>query len=616
MVTYMTQPKNRVTVSATNYDNRFDSCVVTRFENGFDQATLTVRDVAAAYRSNLAAGSTVAIQVKDEGGAYETLLAGIIRFVSEGVNPETITLQCDQIGFGLAECLVSQEYGTESNNPTLDTIAEILTDAGAGIIDKWVEKVLNTAVNSQYAYDTSKVEAIAGTIPYVYFPYKPASKCLADLCNIVTSLKAGAAGPHWIVTTAAGTNYLRVKEITGTQVGWTKYYGDSQANATLVQGTDFEQFTPQTMVSEANYVLYHSKWIWPSNSDYITETVDIGEWDGTNVTMAYDTDAGDYKINSKSVKATVNSQQVSEWWMYPDDEATISLDLTKAGGKYNIPTCSFWAKRNATLSLGASPDWFSVWFSTNWAGSVVYEADIDLTKFLPSEDTWYYIQFPIGQYWRTPTLADNSPFRGIYEAGGGGDWTDINTIRFGLINKPVDSEFYIDGFNLTGWALRAAYNSTKIAAEGLKTRFFNDQFGKGDTLNASDDSGTIAQLAYGELLRLQSSPTVGTLHCQRMIKDILAGQWVHIHAKKNSGGTYQIDGDFRVTQVRQIIDAKGYQTELEVTNDLTNSYPRTALDSQAAIAKAQRPEFQDRQATGIKMRDIDITQPILAVDYG
>ena len=60
----------------------------------------------------------------------------------------------------------------------------------------------------------------------------------------------------------------------------------------------------------------------------------------------------------------------------------------------------------------------------------------------------------------------------------------------------------------------------------------------------------------------------------------------------------------------------GYFTDLDVTSDVTNSNANTALNSHQELQRARRPEFQDKQSTGIKMRDIDITQPILAVDYG
>lgn len=599
----MTQPKNRVTVTATNYDNRFDSCVVYRNENAFDTAKLTVRDVSGAYRANITKGSTIQIGVKDEGGSYEYLLSGVIRFVSLSENPEVITVDADGIGFGLAEMKVAQEYGVESSHSSLDTLKEIITDASYGIIPKYVEKILATVTDSQYAYDTTKVETITGTIPYAYFPFKPASKCIGDLVNLTSALGHPA---HWIVTTSGGTNYLRVKEVSGTQTGWTKYYGNSQANATLTKGTDYEEFKPKTQTSQANYVLYHSP-LWKPLTYTWTEN-NSGDWagkevvSGNNLTIA--DDATYYTRGAKSIKCTseagTGSGEGMYFW-YPDTY-DLALDLSQIGGDFNKAAIVF-----DMYPAGAPPSGGANAIDVD--GSTYYYPEVMLGTGDPANGDWYvhqiepklswgvwnHISMPIGENtgWITP--------------GGGAspDWTDVDYVMFRMYNAAGTPYVYLDGLQFRGWILRAAYNSTLIASQGCKMHPINDSFPNDDTLIEASDTGTAALVAYGELKRLQTTPTTGTVYCTRMIKDILAGQWVYINST-----------DYRVTQVRQIVDAKGYRTELDVTDDTTNSFANTALNSHQTISAAQRPEFQDRQSTGIKMRDIDITQPILSVDYG
>jgi hypothetical protein len=123
--------------------------------------------------------------------------------------------------------------------------------------------------------------------------------------------------------------------------------------------------------------------------------------------------------------------------------------------------------------------------------------------------------------------------------------------------------------------------------------------------------------AAAELFKLQSTPIVGTITVP-MIKDLQPGQFLHIHARPNSAGTFQIDTDMRATQVIQgFSGAKGdaFKSTIALTSDLYNAYPRAAYDSANELAKAQRPDTQDRQAAGLKLRDIDITQPILGKDY-
>jgi len=616
MVTYMSIPQNRVTVGATTYDNTALSGKITRLENGFDIATLVFEDQYSAKRSVLVAGAPTIINIKDSSdGSYTNILSGVARYRIEGIDPEAIILKCESMGFPLAECLVGQEYGAQSNNPTLDTLKEILTDGTAGIIDKWVEKVLNTAVNSQYAFDTTYIDTITGTINYLYFPFKPASKCLADICNIVQAIKGATAGPHWIVTTDGATNYLRVKLVDGTQTGWTKYYGNSQANATLTQGIDFLKFNAETLTSEANYILYHGNWIYPTDMDYATET---GTWDTTtgdgHPELSYSTSI--YKKGIKSLKVIMHTAYPI-WW-YPST-INLGLDLTKCGGTFNVPTLNIWLRRNATFTM-SSIDSFIIyaWSHTNppytdaW-----FQIWIDLPALLPAENKWQQLSIPIGPHWKevanNPIIAQGWS---AMETAVGSDWENINAFKFYIDgNPPNNSELYLDGLFLGGWVLRGAYNSTLIATNGLKTRIINDQFCKDDTLKVSDDSGTIARLAYAELLRAQTTPTVGTLTVP-MIKDLLPGQLVHIHARPNSAGTFQVNSDFRVTQLIQRWQANEYLTDLSVTSDVTNSYARAAYDSINEVNKNTRPEFQDRQATGMKMREIDITQSILAKDYG
>jgi hypothetical protein len=103
-----------------------------------------------------------------------------------------------------------------------------------------------------------------------------------------------------------------------------------------------------------------------------------------------------------------------------------------------------------------------------------------------------------------------------------------------------------------------------------------------------------------------------------MIKDILPGQWVHIHAKPDSAGAFKVNADFRVTEIIHTMIPKqtdGYKTQLTLTDDLTNSHPRRSFADWNAVIAAQRPNYQDRQAASIKAGDVDITIQRLEKDY-
>jgi len=195
MVSFMSNPQVKVEVAGTEIDG-VSNVKLTRLENGFDTAVIRVKDRIGVdgsryYPSTIDAGKAVTINVKDASDAsWTTEFNGVIRFVHMPFSKaeEFAILICDGAGYGFAETIVGQEYGADSANSTLDTIAEILTDSSHGIIPKYVNKILGSDTSSGYNY-SSVVDAITGTIPYIYFPYKPCNKAIADLCDLVQAIK-------------------------------------------------------------------------------------------------------------------------------------------------------------------------------------------------------------------------------------------------------------------------------------------------------------------------------------------------------------------------------------------------------------------------------------------
>jgi hypothetical protein len=284
MVTYMSLPQNKLTLKAVEYANTLMSARVQRIENGFDTATILLGDTTL-YPTAVTAGDAVKLEVKEAGGAYTTIFQGIVRFpiVEFTEDNKLLTLHCDGAGYPLGEMLVADEYGDQSNHPTLDTIRSILNNADDGIIPRFVNKVFDSATNSGYSIDANddRIANLAGEIAYINFPYKPAKDCINDLCDLHTAISAASslAGPHWIVDT---DSQFRLKRVDGTQTGWTKYYGDSQANATLTYGVDYTKINLETLAPEANYILYYGNWRRPSNGDSWTNADCDDVWVGVN----------------------------------------------------------------------------------------------------------------------------------------------------------------------------------------------------------------------------------------------------------------------------------------------------------------------------------------------
>jgi hypothetical protein len=196
------------------------------------------------------------------------------------------------------------------------------------------------------------------------------------------------------------------------------------------------------------------------------------------------------------------------------------------------------------------------------------------------------------------------------------DWSDVATFE---VWCPNVTDAYIDGFNLGGAQVtRIAKNSTNITANKAKMKVITDTTPKDDTLTygtpGTTDLGLMAQLAYSELLRLQKSCIIGSASTP-MIKDAFPGQWFHIHAKEKVDGSFTIDQDFRATKITHIISPSGFFTNLNLTNDLTNSHARLTYEDKNKVAAAQRPEYQDRQAASIKAGQVDIYVTPFIEDY-
>lgn len=594
MVTYMTAPVNKLTLGASEYTNYLVSAKVTRNENGFDTATIVLPDTSI-YPGTVTQGTTVLLEAKDStDGSYTTLFVGTVRFVIADISDSnTLTLSCLSIGAGLSEMVVGSDYGYQSTN-ILDSITEIVTDATDGIIPNYVQKILG-GDSSNYAFDTTKVETISDKITYINFPYKPADKCLNDLCDLVTAVRAGSSGPHWIVTYSGGTNYLRLKYVDGTQVGWTKYYGDSQANATLTYGTDYTKINLEKMAPEANYILYYGSWRKPSDGDSWTEGNMSFAWPDPRrwweIALLGDADVTDddtiYKVGSKSIKLyTTAADAGGTWWVEPFYLPSFSWDLQTVFSPTNIPSVNFYTRRGTGMSEA------EIWLLTSdpntpdWSDRFVYNFYSDLTDV----DTWYHINLPCGDYIPEGDEKTSNKWTEV----GSPDWSDIKGIIFyALCPGATHGQLWIDGLHIGGAKVCRVAALSDYTGVITRQRLIVDDVGKDDSLVASDDSGLMAQMAYSELLRLRTTPVVGTV-VTPMIKDLLPGQWLYIQAT-----------DYRVTKITHTIDATNYLSNIDVTSDVVNARSRPRFEDLNKQFAAIRPEWQDRQASNIKAGSVD-----------
>jgi hypothetical protein len=613
MTRFIRNPDVKITLGSTEYTNSINMSIqVIRHECGFDTATITVPDYKSVlYPDVVTVGTTVDIEVKDTTeSAFPTdeMFSGVVRFPAMFLNEgETLVLKCDGSGYGFSDTVCGQEYGAKSRYKTaVDTLSEILTDASHGIVTKWVNKQMESATASGFSYTTSIDANLTDTINYIMFPYKPNTKCLDDLCDLLTAIRVEGSnkGPHWIVTT---DDVLRLKELYSDHASWHKYYNSATASddCELYQGTDIISYELEKIGPEANYVLYYGAWRRPSNGDTWTEN-NAADWAvvaPAGCAITNDNGAGNFRVNDYSILITGNSAVNPMGAVYPSS-VDWNYDFSSFR-EYNIPWLNFWAMRDATLtscqvrlSDAAGANYFQYDFFTELAVA----------------DTWYHLSLPVGQYYKSS--GDN-----VWVIGGGApDWTDIDYVAFicGAVNGAT---LNIDGMHFgDAWVCRVAYNSTNIAANKLKIKVITDDVGKDDTLKSgtlgTTDTGLMARMAYAELLRSQTSSLVGWVQIP-LINDVLPGQIFKIYAKKNISGTYKINGtEMRVTKIIHDI-AGGCSSTLYLTDDVTNSHPRPLYeDRNKVLQSAARPEFQDRQSSSMKAGQIDIRVARLEEDYG
>jgi hypothetical protein len=572
-------------------------------ENALSTATISIDNESDTYPYEIDGDGTVLLQVGEDTNHLNSLFYGWVNFPVASIRDhKRAVLECDHIGFSLAEMLVAQEYGAQSSNPTLDTIAEILTDASYGIVPKYVNKILGSATDSGYNLSTTgTIDAITGTINYIAFPFKPADKCLNDLCDLVTALKAGSAGPHWIVDNDGN---LRVKLVTSNQAyvdsnnhGWTKYYGgadntDGQANITL--GEDIDLIDYEAMKPEANYIVYYGNWRRPSNGDAWTNTGCDSIWTGINssgFTTVLSVDTSNKIVGTSSLKALNNSAIDHQSGVYIPTGKQAGWDFSTFTD-FNVPTLNFYIRVSGTITnltvgvynIAGDGETIDAYGTTNLSSDVT------------ESDKWYHFSLPLGPYYNTPERFQTFKWYGT----GTLDWSAIDAIQL-FWTTTQNSYVNIDGFYFGDANIcRVAYNSTLTP---YSMKLITDDIGKDDTLKAADDSGLMAQLAYAELLR-QQKPTNHTTIKTPMLPTALPGQW------------FSLQGfDYRATKIVHEIKNNDYTTTLYLTDDLTNGRTRPRWEDINRQYANIRPEFQDRQASNLKAGSIDWRIARLVKDY-
>ena len=580
---------------AKTYTNEYlKAAKATLRENALSVANLTL-DNSDWIIYEFTTGDIIKLYVGEDTSHLDCIFYGKLRFPIAQITGEqnTAVLSLVHYGYCLADMLVGREYGAQSTLPSLDTIKKIITDANDGIIPRYVDKILDSDTPSGYSLNCNNVDVIADVINYVDFPFKPADKAIDDLVDVVTALKAGGSGCHWMVDNAG---YFRLKLLGTSQVGiagatnWNLWYQgttNTAGQATLTLSESVKQLDYEEQQAEGNYILYYGNFRRPSSGDAWTQS--HTGWDcSADITLS--TDSGIYAVGTASVKALRNALGTPLRWWYPTAQ-TASWDFTSFGSTQYIPTLDFMAYRSGLTSL-------TVYLYTDGAHASRVSLYNSIGGPSMDGDDWISFSIPIGANWK---LLSGNTWRWVNEAADPVTWSNVNWIEFGLTGL-VDEYALIDGLNFGHVPLcRVAWNSN--LPQNCQMRLITDNVGKSDSLVASDDSGVMAQLCYAELLRQQKATYHQNIQLP-MLPKALPGQQFSLATVA-----------YRATEIIHDIAGDDYTTTLKLNSDLINGRTRLRYEDVNKIYGNLRPEFQDRQAASIKAGSVDWRVQRLVKDY-
>jgi hypothetical protein len=562
-------------------------------ENKGSNANITPLNLdAATYLNDIEYDDKVFIRLKrDAADSYTKVFGGYaVELTPEGsINGLKLPVKC--YGFETAfDCMrVTKEYGANSTRSDLLTIYDVLTDNTGGILPKYLGYVLGSALASGYACETTYLyEDTTDFLPYTLFPCTPINDALKTLLDLYTASTGEAL--HWTVTQPAtdiATFQFCLDKVNDHTTAATRWPTACPIAATAGENILSATYGKQQM--EANYILYYGKYQYPVDES-LTETAATNWTEEGGVDEDFweiEDDAVDPKIGSNSLKLT----QIGAGVLDVFSHSLPSLDTDKFSTRRTPASIGFYLKQTLTGTLKIM---LGTGTYTYGGGSNSYFL-YDFTSQIPKSGVWGYATADLGNSWR-----DNG-----WTSTGTPDWSDLDYILIHQEDSNTGTHtLNIDGLAINGIITRAAYEDS---AARYKIKPVTDSLAVSANITASDDSGTVAQLAKAEYLRAKSTPTTGNIILTGLYPTILPGQILST-------------ANYRITEVHFHMANDNVFTELTTTDDLTNSYPaeNTTFGPTAqynAIMRAVNPDFQDRDRGTLKAREIDVEQTVLAKAY-
>jgi len=602
-------PKCKIETNGITMENTDGLSVdILRPENDAGYAVVSIPDYQSSkYVDVFDQFNTLDISFKTNTDTYTKVFSGPIANVRPriAIDGEILEVTAWDWAIALKKTLCDSSYGLESDNPTLGSIQEIMQH----LITNYINLSFAGAT-TQWGLDNTDVENVlpAFDVTSLLSPYHDNFMLVNRLCDLGTAYAVANAtvGPHWYVDTS---KHLRMKLINAdsTDSEWTRYYGGSQATATLEVGSDFILYDFQKSTEEyANYIVLSSAFRKPAVDIWCEDGGPAwGETEANSTTYSH----SQYKVGSHSLR--MNSPGGGGGRAYFPSNHVAAWDFTKCGTHDDIPHLNFYVYATST-------DFYDnlVELSTDnpaWGG------DNDFFYFqwnqliTPQANKWFYISLPVGPYWGIdPAIADTG-WEWLNGVDGGQLWTEINGIVF-EVEPNAGVYAYIDDLHLAGKIVREAIDTSEITATKRARQYFiRLDSAVDDTLLATDDSGTAARLAKAELYKRSQQPYIGKIEIEGA-ETLLPGQTLHIHACKKADVTHRIDLDMRAKELRHRFLGNGLRTEVNLTSDVTNSHA-FAVPSAYTVLKEYAMALGHAEAKDLKASGVDRTLPRLSKNY-
>jgi len=601
-------PQFKVEVSGETYTNNVAFNIINkRVENNISYLALTVDDYKSQrFVDVFDAFDTVDLSLRYDSDSWTKVFSGVITSAKPHLSRERgeiLAVGAWGLGKALVDTHCDEAYGVESlGNPLLDTPTKIIED----LIANHINKEFGGAASGYSIAD--KVETInypdggnTFSITHLNSQYLNNYVNINNVCSLANAYAQRLGTPevsiHWFVD-PSGNLYLKKIDDDHSDGNWDRYYGGSQANATIEVNKDMILYDFSKNVEEyANSVILSSLFRKPSEDYWTEDAATNALWGEAGGGDGFTDDAVNQVVGSDCLRHDTDGA-VTQMFYPAAQNAGWNLN------NFSSPnTCG---SVNFYMWIGPNMADVDIYFFTQAAHSW----DLSIFSKFTETEKWFHFSIPVGDYANRHTFEPDAHW---VKGGALADWSNINWFQ---IDWDGDAADYIllNDLHFSGMIVREARDVAEIAAHDLHQKVIRNDTATNDTLIAADDSGTAAQLCYAELLRRSQTPTVATIQIP-MLPDLLPGQTLHIHACEQSDGTFRIDQDFRVKDLRhEIVSGAGFRTVVNLTSDVTNTHA-FGVPSQYSLLKQFAGALKHSEARNLKGGTMDNLIPRLSVNY-